>query len=332
MKTNIRFLVMIAVSLLTVLGMSAQEPFFLHKEGVKLTYADKDKKGKINSYTETTATKVTGDADNCTVTYSMMVMDNKKNPVLKQPMTQTFEVKNGTVTYDPKSLVGQIMEGMQVTVTGTPFQLPSNVKVGDTFGDYTITLNLAGIKTNTEVTGVKAVAETTATKVTGDADNCTVTYSMMVMDNKKNPVLKQPMTQTFEVKNGTVTYDPKSLVGQIMEGMQVTVTGTPFQLPSNVKVGDTFGDYTITLNLAGIKTNTEVTGVKAVAEETLDVNGTSIDCVVIENTTVSKVIGIKQTAIQKIWYGHGIGPVKTNMYNKKGKLMTSQELVSIEGL
>lgn len=82
----------------------------------------------------------------------MMVMDNKKNPVLKQPMTQTFEVKNGTVTYDPKSLVGQIMEGMQVTVTGTPFQLPSNVKVGDTFGDYTITLNLAGIKTNTEVT------------------------------------------------------------------------------------------------------------------------------------------------------------------------------------
>ena len=108
MKTNIRFLVMIAVSLLTVLGMSAQEPFFLHKEGVKLTYADKDKKGKINSYTETTATKVTGDADNCTVTYSMMVMDNKKNPVLKQPMTQTFEVKNGTVTYDPKSLVGPV--------------------------------------------------------------------------------------------------------------------------------------------------------------------------------------------------------------------------------
>lgn len=179
---------------------------------------------------------------------------------------------------------------------------------------------------------INSYTETTATKVTGDADNCTVTYSMMVMDNKKNPVLKQPMTQTFEVKNGTVTYDPKSLVGQIMEGMQVTVTGTPFQLPSNVKVGDTFGDYTITLNLAGIKTNTEVTGVKAVAEETLDVNGTSIDCVVIENTTVSKVIGIKQTAIQKIWYGHGIGPVKTNMYNKKGKLMTSQELVSIEGL
>ena len=225
MKTNIRFLVMIAVSLLTVLGIRWLEPFLIHIDGVKLTYAVKDKKGKSNSYWETTASKVTG-----------------------------------------------------------------------------------------------------------DADNCTVTYSMMVMDNKKNPVLKQPMTQTFEVKNGTVTYDPKSLVGQIMEGMQVTVTGTPFQLPSNVKVGDTFGDYTITLNLAGIKTNTDVTGVKAVAEETLDVNGTSIDCVVIENTTVSKVIGIKQTAIQKIWYGHGIGPVKTNMYNKKGKLMTSQELVSIEGL
>lgn len=225
MRTNLRFLVMMAVSLLMVMGTAAQEPFFLHKEGVKLTYADRDKKGKINSY-----------------------------------------------------------------------------------------------------------SETTATKVKGDVDNCTVTYSMMVMDKKKTPMLKQPMTQTFEVKNGTVTYDPKSLVGQVMEGLQVTVTGTLFQLPSNVKVGDTFGNYTITMNMAGIKTNTEVTGVKAVAEETLDVNGTSIDCVVIENTTVSKVIGIKQTAVQKIWYGRGIGPVKTNMYNTKGKLLTSQELISIEGL
>lgn len=216
---------MMAVSLLMVVGASAQEPFFLNKEGVKLTYADKDKKGKVNSY-----------------------------------------------------------------------------------------------------------SETTATKVTGDADNCTVTYSVMVMDNKKTPIFKEPMTQTFEVKNGAVTFDAKSLVGQVMEGMQVSVSGTPFQLPASVSVGDTFGDYTITMNMGGIKTSSEVTGVKAVAEETVDVNGTSINCIVIENTLVSKVIGIKQTSIQKIWYGHGIGPVRTNMYNKKGKLMTSQELVEIEGM
>jgi len=225
MKTNLRFLIMIAVSLLMAVGASAQAPFFLHKEGVKLTYADKDKKGKVTSY-----------------------------------------------------------------------------------------------------------SETTATKVMGDTDNCTVTYSVMVMDNKKNPIFKEPMVQTFEIKDGVVSFDPKSLVGQVMEGMQVTVTGTPFKLPTDVSVGDTFGDYTITINLAGIKTSTEVTAVKAVAEETIDVNGTSIDCIVIENTSVSKVIGIKQTAIQKVWYGQGIGPVKTNMYNKKGKLMTSQELVEIEGL
>lgn len=225
MKTNWTFLVMMAVSLLMAVGVRAQDPFFLHKEGAKLTYADKDKKGKVTSY-----------------------------------------------------------------------------------------------------------SETTATKVTGDANNCTVTYSMMVMDNKKNPVFKQPMTQTFEVRNGAVTYDAKSLVGQIMEGMQVTVAGTPFKLPAGVKVGDTFGDYTITINMAGLKTSTVVTGVKAVAEETIEVGGVDIDCIVIENTSVSKVIGIKQTAIQKIWYGHGIGPVKTNMYDKKGKLMTSRELVEVEGL
>ncbi len=128
MKTNIRFLVMIAVSLLTVLGMSAQEPFFLHKEGVKLTYADKDKKGKINSYTETTATKVTGDADNCTVTYSMMVMDNKKNPVLKQPMTQTFDQHGPYVRGDTRVTMAGT-EGSQSAMTRES-RKPVSVRIG----------------------------------------------------------------------------------------------------------------------------------------------------------------------------------------------------------
>ena len=99
MKTNIRFLVMIAVSLLTVLGMSAQEPFFLHKEGVKLTYADKDKKGKINSYTETTATKVTGDADNCTcLLYTSIINQSGYNPSSRITLVYRASVTMGNVT------------------------------------------------------------------------------------------------------------------------------------------------------------------------------------------------------------------------------------------
>ena len=34
---------------------------------------------------------------------------------------------------------------------------------------------------------------------------------------------------------------------------------------------------------------------------------------------------------QKIWYGRGIDSVKTETYNKKGKLMSVQEIVEIEG-
>lgn len=178
---------------------------------------------------------------------------------------------------------------------------------------------------------VNSYTTMTATKVQGDAQNATVTYETMVMDNKKNPVLTKPMPQTYTIKNGTVIYDAKSLVNQITEGMDVTVTGTPFQLPANTKKGDTFGDYTITMNIAGIKTNSNITGQQIVAEETIEVSGHSIPCIVLENTQVSKVIGIKQTAKIKTWYGRGLGIVKVETYNKKGKLMNLREIESLEG-
>ena len=172
----------------------------------------------------------------------------------------------------------------------------------------------------------------TVTKVQGDVNNATVTYETMVMDNKKNPVLTKPMPQTYTIQNGDVVFDAKSLVNQISEGMDVTVTGTPFKLPADTKTGDTFGDYSISIKIAAIKTNSDITEQKIVAEETVEISGHSIPCVVLENMQVSKVIGIKQTAKVKSWYGRGVGVVKVETYNKKDKLMTVREIESIEGL
>ena len=60
-------------------------------------------------------------------------------------------------------------------------------------------------------------------------------------------------------------------------------------------VGDTFPDYNIVMNLAGLKTTSNVTGQKIVAEETLEIDGRSIECVVVEQTTSTKVLGMNQS-------------------------------------
>lgn len=186
---------------------------------------------------------------------------------------------------------------------------------------------------NTDAKGKHTGYSTLEVKeVVGSRSNCIVKYESMVYDKKMNPMLTAPLVQEFTVRNDVVTYDPQSMVGQVMQGMQVAVSGTPFSLPSNAKVGDTFPDYSITMNIAGIKTTSNVTGQKVVAAETLTVDGRTIDCVVIEQTTSTKVLGMNQSGIQKTWYGKGYGSVKMETYNAKGKMVSGNILVGVEGM
>lgn len=186
---------------------------------------------------------------------------------------------------------------------------------------------------NTDAKGKHTGYSTLEVKeVVGSRSNCTVKYESMVYDKKMNPMLTAPLVQEFTVRNDVVTYDPQSMVGQVMQGMQVTVEGTPFTLPAGAKVGDTFPDYNIVMNVAGLKTTSNVIGQKVVAEETLNVDGRSIECVVVEQTTSTKVLGMNQSGTQKTWYGKGYGSVKQETYNAKGKLVSGNILVGIQGM
>lgn len=222
MKTHLKTLLLVFISLMATMGLSAQEPFFFTKNGLKITLAEKDGKGKINGYTQSTVVSVEGDPSNCTVVYKTMVMDKKKKPLLNEEMDMTIHIKDGVVTFDPASLAGKLMEGMQVS------------------GDNLI-------------------------------------------------------------------------------------------LPADAGVGDVLQDYNITISIGGMKTTTSNSDIKVTGEETLNIGGTNIDCLIVESSVLTKVIGIKQEMKQKIWYGRGIGPVKTESYNKKGKLMSVQEIIEIEG-
>ena len=169
------------------------------------------------------------------------------------------------------------------------------------------------------------------TKLEGEAPfNCTVEYTVTLLDDKKNSLGITPMVQTYSIRNGIVTFDENSLAGQLMQGMDVKISGTLFRLPSNAKVGDTFEDYSILLNMGGIKSTAHVTNIRVTAEETLTIDGVEIECVVVENHTSTKAIGIKSEGTQKIWYGRGYGAVRTETYDKKGKILTTNALVEID--
>ena len=211
------------VTFLMVLGVKAQEPFYLQKEGVKLGYTITDKKGKVDGYSES------------------------------------------------------------------------------------------------KVVSVKSSGAQTA-----------VTMQTMVKDKNGKDLLQNPFELSVTIENGTVIMSPKALVGKIVEGL--SINGEDLKLPVNLTTGAPLNDYSITMGIAGINTTTQVTGVKAVAEETIEVSGHRIPCVVVDSTTSVKVLGIKRSSLQKTWYGRGIGIVKLETYDSKGKLESTQTLTSIEGL
>lgn len=177
---------------------------------------------------------------------------------------------------------------------------------------------------------VDGYSESTVVNVKSSGSQTAVTLQTMVKDKNGKDLLQQPVDMSIMINDGTVVMSPKAMTGKITEGLNIS--GESLMLPANASTGTSLNDYSITMGIAGINTTSQFTGVKVVAEETIEVSGHSIPCVVVESTASVKVLGMKRSNLQKTWYGRGIGIVKLETYDNKGKLDTTQTLTSIEGL
>ncbi|MBQ9499509.1 MAG: hypothetical protein IJR56_05345 [Bacteroidaceae bacterium] len=177
---------------------------------------------------------------------------------------------------------------------------------------------------------VDGYSESTVVSVKNSGAQTTVSLKNMVKDKNGKDLLQQPVDMSIMINDGTVVLSPKAMTGKITEGLNIS--GESLMLPANITTGTTLNDYSITMGIAGINTTSHFTGVKVVAEETIEVSGHSIPCVVVESTASVKVLGMNRSSLQKTWYGRGIGVVKLETYDNKGRLDTTQTLTSIEGL
>lgn len=195
-------------------------------------------------------------------------------------------------------------------------------------------LQKEGVKLGYTITDKKGkvdgYSESTVVSVKNNGAQTTVSLKNMVKDKNGKDLLQQPVDMSIMINDGTVVLSPKAMTGKITEGLNIS--GESLMLPANITTGTTLNDYSITMGIAGINTTSHFTGVKVVAEETIEVSGHSIPCVVVESTASVKVLGMNRSSLQKTWYGRGIGVVKLETYDNKGRLDTTQTLTSIEGL
>ena len=164
--------------------------------------------------------------------------------------------------------------------------------------------------------------------VTSDADQEVATIHSDLID-KKGEVLTS-MTYDIICQDDKVSIGFKSLLSpEIMEqykDIDLDITGTDIDLPNNLSVGQNLpdADMKMTISAAGMNINMNVMMLdrKVVGQEQLETPAGSFDCYIITYTTKMKM-GLSRSSSAKQWIAKGVGLVKQEEYNKKGKLTSS---------
>ncbi|MBC2837708.1 hypothetical protein [Robiginitalea sp. SC105] len=148
---------------------------------------------------------------------------------------------------------------------------------------------------------------------------------------------------TFESSYGltctgsAIRIDYESLIsGPMMEqyqDMEMDISGTDLELPNNLSEGMELPDANVTMKMkmSGINMNMQVdmTNRRVEKKETVSTPAGDFDCYVIYSESHSKMMMANQTFPQRTWLSEGVGMVKTESYNKKGKLVSRMVLTSI---
>ena len=131
---------------------------------------------------------------------------------------------------------------------------------------------------------------------------------------------------TMEVRNGS------AMISLNNGSMTVTTTDPDLlRIPNELSVGMKLplGDMTVDVN--GFKVTSNITENEVVAQEEITTPAGTFDCFVVQQTSSSRVMGIKNETTSKIWYARGIGQVKQESYSK-GKLAATMVLTSIQNM
>ena len=180
----------------------------------------------------------------------------------------------------------------------------------------------------------KGKKESVATYKVLTIENNIATIETNLSDEKGKDIT----TSTFQVTcNGTsISIDFKSLMNaELMKqykDIDVEMSGTNIEFPTDLKVGQTLKDANLkmVMDMGGMKMNmtVDITNRKVNAKESITTPAGTFNCYALSSNSETKM-GIKMSFEIKEWVAEGIGVIKSETYNKNGKLMGYTELTSI---
>lgn len=182
-----------------------------------------------------------------------------------------------------------------------------------------------------KVTG-KIVYELVDKVVSGN--DVTFTVNNIYYDKKD----KEVYNNTFEAKcvDGTFEFDMTyKMDGASMgayQDMDVQVDATDFEIPTiDTSPGTQLEDGTLKVDIGGLGINMSVlvTNRMVEAQERITTPAGTFDCIVLSQDITTKLL-LNVRGSSKEWYAPEIGMVRSESYNKNGKLIGYSELTRLE--
>ena len=130
-------------------------------------------------------------------------------------------------------------------------------------------------------------------------------------------------------ENGVMLFDLKDVMSaetmEAYKNFDMSVDGINLEIPDNLKVDQELKDAEMNIHIEAspmqVNLKFTITDRKVLAEENLKVPAGSFDCFKITQKVSMKMMMMVES-ISTEWYAREVGMIKSESYNKKGKLMS----------
>lgn len=168
--------------------------------------------------------------------------------------------------------------------------------------------------------------------VEGTLSKGTVTFDQYFYDADGKPLFSDnggnlPMEVTVGGPDGTVSR--MNDVGKVMKVQDIMSKGDASSVPAGMKVGTAIPDGTIKVRIGKISATIATQDRQVVEQKSITVPAGTFDCFLIKEEQVTRTVGSRTERIET-WYAAGIGCIRQAVYDRKGRLDHTQELVSIK--
>ncbi len=182
-------------------------------------------------------------------------------------------------------------------------------------------LNAKGKLTGTNHQKVTAYSKT--------ADGFVATVNSVMADEKGKEMMKGDLE--FKCENGTMYIDMRNFISEeqlkAFQNYEMKLESENLEVPSKLSVGQNLGEGSVTITASGapfpMKMTLSITDRKVEARESITTPAGAFDCFKISSkTTIQNQMGVTMTMqfSSVEWIAPKVGLVKTESYNKNGKL------------